>query len=45
MNIQGTEKELKILKGVCIMYKSSPYLTEQKKNNLIDKAIKPFEVE
>lgn len=41
--IKGTRKELRVLKDVCIMYKSSPYLTNKQKETLINEAIKPFE--
>ena len=39
MNI---EKDYLILKGIAICYKSSPYLTESRKKELINKLLEPY---
>ena len=40
----GNTQELKILKSICELIKSSPYLNEEQKKELINNTIKPFEV-
>jgi hypothetical protein len=42
MKILVTKKQLKFLKSICILYKSSPYLTETQKDELIKKVLKPY---
>ena len=38
-----TEKEYKFLKSIITIYKSSPYLNEKQKENLINKTLKFYE--
>ena len=42
MKILVNEKELKFLKAICTLYKSSSYLDEEQKKHLIDKVLRPY---